>query len=156
MKLYVEPFRGLRAWRFEAVGERVLLHSLVMRAGEPWPVDGWFLAHDHSDPFTSHSHPAPAEGCICGVHALSPDRQEMLLRQYGFSIHVLGEVELAGRVAVHGIGFRAERARPSAIYVWDRPSLDVERRARVSETAHIAAETYGVPVMVLRGDVNIP
>jgi len=145
--LYIDPVRGLRAWRHARQEDgRVLLYPLVMHSESPWPVGEWITAQRHVSGF-GDDHAAPGRLCNCGIHAIAS--KDALLRQYGFSIHTLGEVELAGRVIVHSGGWRAERARISAIFVWDRPVLDERRREQVCRDAEATAATYRVPLVRL-------
>ena len=79
--------------------------------------------------------PVPAEGCACGLYASHPwarDPNSDFLRVDGMGLEpddVFGVVEAWGRMEVHEDGFRAEYARPIALFArtgaeleWDVPS----------------------------------
>ena len=143
--LVVEPIRAIRAWRAARQQDgRVFLWSTVMNMSAPWPIGKWFFARTHTSPF-GDDHPAPRAGCNCGVHALKYPMA--LVRQFGFSLYVLGEVDLAGRVLEHRGGYRAERAKVAGVYVWTRPSVYTDEvLERILRMAQGAAATYDVPL----------
>jgi hypothetical protein len=98
----------------------------------PWPGRGeWLEAGCPS------GHPAPAAGCVCGLHAWHP-RRAAARRIIAPRQEVPGVVEATGEIDVHGDGFRAERARPFALFlIRGRDRRRVER----------LAAAYGVPVV---------
>lgn len=88
-------------------------------------------------------HPAPAEGCSCGVHG---SRDLDTLRAHGLCLAprqplVVGEVALWGRVVPDGDGWRAEWGYPRSLaLVVDT----VAGEALPALVGHLRA--YGVPV----------
>jgi len=105
--LVPSPVYGLRTW--SAIGEHGRERLAGPRTGTPWPTGGeWLEAR------CDHSHPAPASGCDCGIHAWHPGphgaRRVLVLRR-----EIPGLVEAEGAVELHHDGFRAERARPYAL-----------------------------------------
>ena len=115
------------------------------------PGDGTPAAHPEGSP-------VPAEGCACGLyanHTWARDPNSDFLRVDGMGLEpddVFGVVEAWGRMEVHEDGFRAEFARPIALFArtgaeleWDVPS---ERMAaeygcvliRVGSVEELAAE----------------
>ncbi len=92
--------------------------------------------------FSTEPHPAPAEGCTCGLYAartLEDLRGQML---FGLSRMVVGQVSLWGKVVPGQHGYRAEFAYPHRLCVFDG---SVRRDAGVLD----ALSAYGVPVEVV-------
>jgi hypothetical protein len=101
---------------------------------------------------------APTEGCTCGLYANHPwarDPNSDFLRVDGMGLEpdeVFGVVEAWGRIEVHEDGFRAEFARPIALFAktgaelaWDVPSegMAAEYRCeliRVDSVEELAAK----------------
>ena len=102
--------------------------------------------------------PVPAAGCACGLYASHPwarDPNSDFLRVDGMGLEpddVFGVVEAWGRMEVHEDGFRAEYARPIALFArsgadleWDVPNdrmaeeYDCEL-IRVGSVEELAAE----------------
>jgi hypothetical protein len=117
----VSPIVAYRAWRLEEDGTVSSLHHEAT-----WSPSTWVEAQSHlrsRGSIGGDDHPAPAEGCWCGIHALKTLRhlQEALAPRpseertsiHGFAAYrfAVGMVELAGKVIEHEIGYRAERAR---------------------------------------------
>lgn len=77
-------------------------------------------------------HPAPAEGCSCGIYAVN---NQALVPSYVSDpyAHVWGAVKLWGRIIPGEKGWRAEKAYPDRLYT-------------ASEDVLLALEGYGVPV----------
>jgi hypothetical protein len=100
---------GLRTWTVVAGAEGERLAG--PQQGEPWPVDGQWLAAR-----CDLGHAAPHPRCQCGIHGLHPRRssaREVLAGRR----QIPGVVEAEGVLEVHEDGFRAERARPYALVV---------------------------------------
>lgn len=116
-----EPAIGFRRWRVE--GE-----TLVALGGERWPA-GDVRAVCR----TGSAHPAPEDGCGCGLYAWHEVPDDVEPNNY-----VLGAVVGWGRLLVHEDGFRAEYARPIALAL----RTPEQRGSR----APIAAR-YGLPVL---------
>jgi len=132
--LVPSPLYGLRTW--SVVGGSGQERLAGPQRGAPWPVGGeWLVATCATDP----SHDAPARACACGVHAWHPGRRSAR-RVLGRRGMVAGVVEAAGAIEVHREGFRAERARPRALFV--PPRANAGLLARLASA--YAAET--VPV----------
>jgi hypothetical protein len=136
----VEGVRGYRWWR---VGPGGWLLS-PWREAKPWPrqperarclttrrLFGWRQADDHPDG-------PPDPGCHCGFYGLHRyPAQSTGPTQFvwnldtgssGSGAMLLGIAEASGRVVVGTHGWRAEYARPRALYVapWAFPSADVD------------------------------
>jgi hypothetical protein len=134
--LVATPVYGLRTWvvRGEPGHERL---SGPQR-GEPWPPGGAWL--EASCP-SGDAHAAPAAGCFCGVHAWHP-RPRAARRILASRRELPGVVEARGAIEVHADGFRAERARPYALFL---------APGRNSGLAHRLGEAYEVPVVEADG-----
>jgi hypothetical protein len=88
---------------------------------------------------------APAAACSCGIYAFHPwsrafEPGAVSGREVGDGVWtVWGEVEAWGEMEVYEDGFRAEYARPVAVYI---PSLLAESvRMRIQEVAR----AHGIP-----------
>jgi len=108
---YFTPFIGWRAWGIEATSDGLFL---VSHGGTTWPRHKPLVAGCH------RKHHAPDPACSCGVYALADE--EWPYYQYdrdlsGFDYCVFGTVALYGVVVRGTIGYRAERALPTALYV---------------------------------------
>ena len=129
------PLYGLRTWRVTD-GERL--------AGphhrSPWPDGGEWLSAGCEQP-----HDAPAPGCDCGVHAWHPRRSSAKAILAG-RFEVPGVVEADGAVEVHEDGFRAERARPHAIFL---------APGRNPYQLHRLAERYRAELVEVRGPADV-
>lgn len=92
--------------------------------------------------FSQDPHPAPAEGCTCGLYAarsLEHLRGQML---FGLNRTVVGQVSLWGKVIPGQQGYRAEFAYPERLCVFEGA---VSRDPNV--LGHLSA--YGVPVEIV-------
>src|SRR5689334_20714480 len=109
--LVPSPLYGLRTWSVAGThGEERLA---APQRGVAWPAGGdWLVARCDVDP----SHDAPARGCVCGIHAWHPSRRAAR-RVLGRRGVIAGVVEASGAIELHRDGFRAERARPRALFV---------------------------------------
>jgi hypothetical protein len=128
----IEPLVGYRTW-FQSLGRRhASLHSMNCSEDEPCPWEG-----DPSNWVTAscalgENHRAPEEGCSCGIYALKNPTElktfiGMLLAgtsPWG-GTHVLGRVELAGKIIEHGDGYRAEKARIAELMPFDGQTREV-------------------------------
>jgi hypothetical protein len=118
--LVPSPLYGLRTW--SAIGEQGAERLAGPRQGTPWPSDGaWLEAR------CDQSHSAPAPGCDCGIHAWHPGPQGAR-RVLALPREVPGVVEAEGAVELHHDGFRAERARPYALFAGPRANAQLVRR----------------------------
>jgi hypothetical protein len=125
---------GLRTWA--AIGAQGEERLAGPRQGTPWPTDGaWLEAR------CDHGHAAPAADCDCGIHAWHPGphgaRRVLRLRW-----EIPGVVETEGAVELHRDGFRAERARPYALFVG--PLGNAARARRL-------ADAYGIEAVAVDG-----
>jgi hypothetical protein len=134
--LLATPVYGLRTWTVTGPPRDERLAGPQRRA--PWPVAGAWL--EASCP-NVEGHAAPAPGCDCGIHAWHP-RPRAARRIFSTRREMPGVVEASGAIEVHEEGFRAERARPYALF------LAPGRNARL---AHRLAEVYEVPVVEVGG-----
>jgi hypothetical protein len=127
------PVYGLRTWtvRGESPDERL---AGAYRDAVPWPAGGAWIEASCSGP---EGHSAPAPRCSCGVHAWHPRRQAAR-RILAGRREVPGIVEARGAIEVHEDGFRAEHARPYALFL---------APGRNAALAHRLGEAYQVPVV---------
>jgi hypothetical protein len=105
------PVHGLRTWTV-AVDERGEWLAAPLRATR-WPAGGAWLEADCE---RAPGHAAPDHDCQCGIHAWHPTRANAV-RALAARRQVVGVVEADGAVEVHEDGFRAQRARPHALFV---------------------------------------
>jgi len=148
----ITPIVGWRYWRL-GDGEG-LLRSLTGRhqqwePGQALRARCRFDEVDRSDwryrmvsGFSPEAHPAPSEGCTCGLYAarsLEDLRGQML---FGLNRMVVGEVSLWGKVIPGQRGFRAEYAYPERLSVFEGV-INRDPGALDSLSA------YGVPVEVV-------
>jgi hypothetical protein len=144
----IEPIMAYRVW---LAGDDGRLSSPNVHE-VPWPADTWTHARCRQG-----QHPAPAEGCTCGLYALKElDELPLLVGQLsshhwaltpdgpgnrliplapGGMMLVAGRVQLVGRVIEHEAGYRAERAR--LVEIFPLPG------GRFTDAI---ASRYGVPV----------
>jgi hypothetical protein len=147
----VTPIIGWRYWRLGA-GETVL-RSLTGRhpawaPGQAMRARCRFDDVDRSDwryrmvsGFSPDPHPAPSEGCTCGLYAarsLEDLRGQML---FGLNRMVVGQVSLWGKVIPGQHGYRAEFAYPERLSV-------IEGVVNRDPRALGALSAYGVPVEI--------
>jgi hypothetical protein len=127
---YIEPFVGWRAWGVTQTASGI---HLVSHGTTIWPLRKPLVAT-----CDLKSHHAPDPDCSCGIYALAED--DLPYYDYdgegAFAYPVFGTVVLYGVVVRGSRGYRAEKARPTALflahrhYQWARPLRDA----------------YGVPV----------
>jgi hypothetical protein len=134
--LVPSPLYGLRTW--SVVGEHGAERLAGPRQGTPWPADAaWLEAR------CDGGHPAPAPGCDCGIHAwhsgLHGARRVLALPR-----EIPGVVEAEGAVELHHDGFRAERARPYALFAGPHANAPLVRRL---------ADAYGIDAVAV-GDAD--
>jgi hypothetical protein len=130
------PVYGLRAWN--VVGEPGAERLAGPQKGAPWPPGGGWLEAECSQ---SPEHAAPVPGCGCGLHAWHPTprfARQILSGRRG----VPGVVEARGAIEVHDEGFRAERARPFALFLAPGRNEPLVRRL---------ADAYGARVVEAGG-----
>jgi hypothetical protein len=146
----IQPIVGYRAWRYEPNDAWSPLHPMARRPGEVWRAGGWTQARCLAGGLSAYvrrsreqgRHPAPQEGCTCGLYAMR-GLDELLIDLATLGIPViawtgviLGRVELAGKVIEHDRGYRAERGRVAELF---------SSPARL-EVPFAVAATYDVPV----------
>ncbi len=148
----VTPIIGWRYWRM-AAGE-TLLRSLTGRhqqwePGQALRARCRFDDVDRSDwryrmvsGFSTEAHPAPSEGCTCGLYAARS--LEHLRGQMLFGLHrmVVGQVSMWGKVIPGQHGYRAEFAYPQRLSVFEGV---INRDPGVLD----ALSAYGVPVEIV-------
>jgi hypothetical protein len=127
------PLYGLRTWRVVVVdGEERIT---APHRGTPWTA-----GPDWLEATCAEGHPAPASGCLCGIHGWHP-RRSAARRVLASRFDLPGIVEAGGAVEVHEEGFRAERGRPYAfIRLPGRNPFLVDR----------LGEAYGAEVLDVR------
>src|SRR4051812_13449700 len=108
----IEPIRAWRVWRasIDGVAGQATLHSLADR-WTPWRPGETLEAR-----CPSGAHLAPSAECTCGVYA-HKTRKAAIKHARMVSGAILGEVELWGKVVEHEHGYRAQYARPRALWV---------------------------------------
>ncbi len=115
--------QGVRAWTLLGAGASgdPLLGS--MASSSYWPPDRPLKALCNVTESGS-AHAAPESGCGCGIYAWHPSRAAESMEVLGDAPWQEGEVpnavagviEAWGRIEVHWEGFRAEHARPVALF----------------------------------------
>lgn len=148
----VTPIVAWRYWRLG--GADGLLRSLtgrhqVWEPGSPMRARCRFDDVDRSDwryrmvsGFSPEAHPAPSEGCTCGLYAarsLDDLRGQML---FGLHRMVVGQVSLWGKVIPGQRGYRAEYAYPERLSVFEGV---IDREPGLLGTL----SAYGVPVDIV-------
>ena len=152
---------GLRTWGLSL--DREGRPGLIGYGHTRWesggrPTRGDCLPGDGEPKVHPTGSPVPAAGCACGLYASHPwarDPNSDFLRVDGMGLEpddVFGVVEAWGRMEVHEDGFRAEYARPIALFArsgadleWDVPNdrmaeeYDCEL-IRVGSVEELAAE----------------
>jgi hypothetical protein len=116
---------GLRTWR-PAVDERGE-YLIGAYDATRWPDGGAWLSANCT---ASTAHTAPEPGCACGIHGWHPDAQSAG-RVLASRRDIPGVVEAAGAIEVHADGFRAQCARPYALFV--TPGRNAKLTARLAE-----------------------
>jgi hypothetical protein len=130
------PVYGLRTWTV-VVDEHGESLAAPLR-GTHWPAGGaWLDAACDCSP----RHAAPGRDCMCGIHAWHPTRGNAR-RVLAALRQVVGVIEADGAVEVHEDGFRAQRARPHALFV--PPGRNAALIARL-------AQRHGAQVVEVRG-----
>jgi hypothetical protein len=125
--LVPSPLYGLRTW--SVIGEPGSERLAGPRQGTPWPADGaWLEAR------CDRLHAAPAPGCECGIHAWHPGAHGAR-RVLASPREIPGVVEAEGAIELHDDGFRAERARPYALFAGPHANARLARRL---------ADAYGI------------
>jgi hypothetical protein len=109
----IEPIRAWRAWRSsaEADGSLVLQSLTHAGGGTRWPPGDTLQAG-----CAVKAHQAPNGACTCGIYA-HKTREAAIAQAAGAAGTVVGEVELWGAVVEHEHGYRAQWARPEALWV---------------------------------------
>lgn len=150
---YVEPTVGYRMWNVSQLDGLWYLSSIA-NVGVLWPTNGPLHAVHHGDEAKwlalnifhmseagSELNPptVPVKGCSCGIYAYaSPERMFTSAEGVLFR-RVIGEVKMWGKVWEHEDGYRAEYARPSALWA--------VRRGMGLPAVHALAARYDVPVV---------
>lgn len=148
----IEPVVAWRYWRLGA-GDG-LLRSLTGRH-QPWAPGRAFEARCRFDDvdrsewryqlvggFSPDPHPAPHEGCTCGLYAarsLDDLRGQPL---FGLSRMVVGQVSLWGKVIPGQFGYRAQFAYPRRLCLF-------EGALRRDPDVLGALDAYDVPIEVV-------
>ncbi len=134
--LLPSPVYGLRTWAL--VGEPGAERLAATQQHTTWPAGGeWLEASCASSP----EHRPPVAGCGCGVHAWHPSR-DSARRVLARRRQIPGVAEARGAIELHEDGFRAERARPAALF------LLPGRNARLYQRL---AERYGAELVKVDG-----
>ena len=139
--LVPSPLYGLRTWTVVGgLGEERLAGP---QQPAPWPDGGdWLEATCARDA----AHVAPAPECECGIHAWHP-RRRWARQALAPRRRVAGVVEARGAIELHRDGFRAERARPYALFLG--PGADAAVVGRLAAAYSVAVVPAGGPGAVL-------
>jgi hypothetical protein len=135
---YIKPFDGWRAWGVKETRSGIYL---VSHGATVWP---W------REPLVAScdlkAHQAPDPDCSCGIYALA--EEDLPYYNYdaeagafdgAFAYPVFGQVALYGVVVRGTRGYRAEKARPVALFL-------AHRHYRLARPLR---EAYGVPVRLV-------
>jgi hypothetical protein len=158
----IEAVEGYRSWtiRIHPSGDPVLASPL---RGRPWQAGVPLRAVCAETPWHPPLHPAPAEGCSCGIHAYLAERDALVDAAGSRGLRtVTGPVALWGEVVRHTRGWRAQYAYPSAltvhaattdglsyVFTWETGAL---RTVPAERLARALAGVYDLPVVVSPGD----
>lgn len=148
----IEPIVAWRYWRLSSGDGQ--LRSLTGRH-QTWAAATAFEARCRFDDvdrsewryqmvggFSADPHPAPHEGCTCGVYAARTLEDLRGQPLFGLSRMVVGQVALWGKVIPGQFGFRAQFAYPTRLCLFEETL-----RRDPSVLAGLAA--YDVPVEVV-------
>lgn len=149
---YIEPTIGYRMWNVSQLDGLWYLSSIA-QVGLVWPTDGplrathvgdgvkWLALNIfHLSEGSGDSPPvAPVKGCACGIYAYAEPERVMESVEGAVFRRVVGEVEMWGKVWEHDLGYRAEFARPRALW-----GLAGGMGLPAVQTL---ADRYGVPVI---------
>jgi hypothetical protein len=150
----LEPVTAWRAWFVgrESDDGSPRLHSVIHNC--EWPVARKLEASCLTTRgIVSRPHPAPADGCQCGIYGTA--RVDGLANYVGHGlgpvprIQAIGLVRLWGVVREHEHGWRGSRAYPCRLWLPTHDFRD-EPIDNWDELA-LALADYGVPVEVLDG-----
>lgn len=147
--LFGGPIAGVRAWSIQAkAGGPPVLSSINQRSywapGEPMAAECWLRDEPHD---------VPAPDCHCGIYAWHP----WAIREGGTAYiaddpaergSVIGIIEGWGRTELHADGFRAQFARPTALFASPGPSDYKDNVAGL-------AEVYGLNLINAGGKADI-
>ena len=111
--LIAGKIQGVRGWTLFASVLGAAVH------GDEWAAGG---KATHATCRAHGGHKAPAKQCGCGLYGTHPWAG-------GTQGEILGVIEAWGRVELHAGGFRAERARPIALFVVENETTLAVARA---------------------------
>lgn len=121
---YVLPVLGFRVWRVDDDGRlwpRTSKAAMMRRLGsEPWAI-GTSHARCLLEGAGRAAHPAPANGCMCGLYGWHAPKPALDACRTTRDL-VAGAIIAWGDLQVHAAGFRAQHARPVALAVPAEPS----------------------------------
>jgi hypothetical protein len=123
--LFPGRVQGFRTWRLSL--DRLSTPSLIGQGDTRWERDGRptvasCLPPREFEPNHAPGERSPAGRCSCGLYASHPwsrDPNSDFMRVDGMGLEpedVFGVIEAWGRIEVHDDGFRAEFARPIALF----------------------------------------
>ena len=92
--------------------------------------------------------------CTCGIYAHKTREQAVSTARRRLGTVVIGEVELWGRVVEHELGYRAQYARPSAL--WVPVATEYGSSVVQSLSQRDALRDYGVPVGLCARESGLP
>jgi hypothetical protein len=141
--LLAGKIQGVRAWNLLAAGASGARFLRSLMAPSYWPPSRPLTAHcpEHAAP----DHQPPHKDCDCGIYAWHPSRaseavgilEAALFQDEEAPDAVAGVIEAWGRIEVHSDGFRAQHARPVALFV--DPGSPPAHRCLIERLA----ESYG-------------
>jgi hypothetical protein len=146
---YVLPVLGFRVWCVDDDGwlwPRTSKAAMMRRLGsEPWAI-GTSHARCLLEAAGHTAHPAPANGCMCGLYGWHAPKAALDACRTTRDL-VAGAIIAWGDLQVHAAGFRAEHARPVALALPAEPSRLRRRPSTPLEPLRRASERYGIPLV---------
>jgi hypothetical protein len=150
---YVLPVAGYRTWWIDDDGQlwpRTSKAAMMRRLGsEPWAI-GTTHARCLLEGAGPSSHPAPANGCMCGLYGWHSPKTALDACRAASDL-VAGAIVAWGDLQVHAAGFRAEHARPVALALPVEPRRLRRFRRTTLEPLRRASERYGIPLVAAEG-----
>ena len=136
--LFAGAIYGVRTW---VIRDHLTLSGLGTGSTRPWVPNG----HGTDAICLSYPHAAPQPDCECGLYAIHPFAFAPDWIFHMGEAAVIGLVEAWGRIELHPIGFRAERARPKVLFA---PAPHLVSTGHLEKLRRVAAR-YRVPLVEL-------
>lgn len=140
----IEPIRAWRVWLTSVESRENLILRSVTEAGRG---TRWLAGRTLEAGCPTGEHDAPLGECTCGIYA-HKSWASASDQARGVAGAVVGEVQLWGRVVEHDRGYRAQFARPCALWL---PVVFSSQTTCIQDVVdslsrRSALEYYGVPV----------